>query len=35
MLFITGGPVKKLRAGEEGENEGHVLTETTSRGLCG
>ena len=35
-MFLTEGPVKKLCAGGgEGEDEGHVLADTTSRGLWG
>jgi hypothetical protein len=35
-VFITAGPGTKLCAwGGEGEMGGHVLRETTSRGLCG
>jgi len=34
-LFITAGPIIKLFAWGEGDSGGHVLRETTSRGLCG
>ena len=34
-VFITAGPVIKLFAWGEGDSGGHVLQETTSRGLCG
>ena len=34
-MFITGGPGTKLCAGGKGESEGHVLRDTTSRGLGG
>ena len=36
-VFITAVPILKLLAllWEEGERGGHVLRETTSRGLCG
>ena len=33
-VFITAGPIIKLCAGGEGDSEGHVLRETTSRGQC-
>jgi hypothetical protein len=33
-VFITAGPITKLFASGE-ESGGHVLRETTSRGLCG
>ena len=33
-VFITAVPITKLFAGE-GDSGGHVLRETTSRGLCG
>ena len=34
-VFITAVPIKKLFAWGEGDSGGHVLRETTSRGLCG
>jgi len=34
-VFITVRPVTKLFAWGEGDSGGHVLRETTSRGLCG
>jgi hypothetical protein len=34
-VFITAVPVIKLFAWGEGDSGGHVLRETTSRGLCG
>jgi hypothetical protein len=36
-VFITAGSITKLFAWGEGDSEcgGHVLRETTSRGLCG
>jgi hypothetical protein len=35
-VFITTVPITKLFAwGEGGSGEGHVLRETTSRGMCG
>ena len=34
-MFITAGPVTELFEWGEGDSEGHVLRETTSRGLCG
>ena len=34
-VFITAVPVTKLFAWGEGDSGGHVLRETTSRGLCG
>jgi hypothetical protein len=34
-VFITAGPSTKLFAWEGGDIGGHVLRETTSRGLCG
>ena len=34
-VFITAVPIAKLFAGVEGDSGGHVLQETTSRGLCG
>jgi hypothetical protein len=34
-VFITAGPIIKLFAWGEGDSGGHVLRETTSRGLCG
>ncbi len=33
-VFITAVPIAKLFAGGEGDSGGHVLRETTSRGLC-
>jgi hypothetical protein len=33
--FITAGPIIKMCAGGAGDSGGHVLRETTSRGLCG
>ena len=40
MCFITAGPsrriiIKAVRVGGGEDNGGHVLRETTSRGLCG
>ncbi len=32
-VFITAGPITKLFAWGEGDSGGHVLRETTSRGL--
>jgi hypothetical protein len=34
-VSITAGPITKLFAWGEGDSGGHVLRETTSRGLCG
>jgi hypothetical protein len=34
-MFITAVPINKLFAWGEGDSGGHVLRETTSRGLCG
>ncbi len=34
-VFITTVPIRKLFAWGEGDSGGHVLRETTSRGLCG
>jgi hypothetical protein len=34
-VFITAVPIIKLFARGEGDSRGHVLRETTSRGLCG
>ena len=34
-VFITAGPSTKLLAWGRGDIGGHVLRETTSRGLCG
>ena len=34
-VFITAGPITKLFAWGGGDIGGHVLRETTSRGLCG
>ncbi len=34
-VFITAVPITKLFALGEGDRGGHVLRETTSRGLCG
>ena len=34
-VFITAVPIRKLFARGEGDSGGHVLRETTSRGLCG
>jgi hypothetical protein len=34
-MFITAVPILKLFAWGEGDSGGHVLRETTSRGLCG
>ena len=34
-VFITAVPITKLFAWGEGDSGGHVLRETTSRGLCG
>ena len=33
-MFITVGPMKKPLARQEREKGGHVLKDTTSRGLC-
>jgi hypothetical protein len=35
VVFITAVPITKLFAWGEGDSGGHVLRETTSRGLCG
>ncbi len=35
VFIITAGPSTKLLRGEGGDIGGHVLRETTSRGLCG
>jgi hypothetical protein len=35
LCFITAGPITKLFAWGGEESGGHVLRETTSRGLCG
>jgi hypothetical protein len=35
VVFITAVPIIKLFAWGEGDSGGHVLRETTSRGLCG
>ena len=35
MCFITAGPITKLFAWGREDGGGHVLRETTSRGLCG
>jgi hypothetical protein len=35
LLFISVVPITKLFARGEGDSGGHVLRETTSRGLCG
>jgi len=35
VCFITAGPITKLFAWGGEESGGHVLRETTSRGLCG
>jgi hypothetical protein len=37
VVFITAVPITKLfaRGGGGGDNGGHELRETTSRGLCG
>jgi hypothetical protein len=34
-VFITAVPIIKLFAWGDGDNGGHMLRETTSRGLCG
>ena len=34
-VFITAVPLIKLLTWGEGDSGGHVLRETTSRGLCG
>ena len=34
-VFITAIPIIKLFAWGEGDSGGHVLRETTSRGMCG
>jgi hypothetical protein len=34
-VFIAAVPITKLFAWGEGDSGGHVLRETTSRGLCG
>jgi hypothetical protein len=34
-VFITAGPTTKLFAWGRGDSGGHLLRETTSRGLCG
>ena len=34
-MFITAGSIAKLFAWGGGDSGGHVLRETTSRGLCG
>jgi hypothetical protein len=34
-VFITEVPITKLLVGGDGEIGGHVLRETTTRGLCG
>ena len=34
-MFITAVPIMKLFARGERDSGGHVLRETTSRGLCG
>jgi hypothetical protein len=34
-VFISAAPITKLFALGEGDSGGHVLRETTSRGLCG
>ena len=34
-VFITAVPITKLFAWGEGDSGGHVLRETTSRGMCG
>jgi hypothetical protein len=34
-VFITAVPITNLFAWGEGDSGGHVLRETTSRGLCG
>ena len=34
VCFITAGPITKLFAWGEEDSGGHVLRETTSRGLC-
>jgi hypothetical protein len=35
LVCVTAGPSTKLFAWGGGDMEGHVLRETTSRGLCG
>ena len=35
FVFITSVPIIKLFAWGAGDSGGHVLRETTSRGLCG
>ena len=35
LLFITAVPNTKLCAWGEADSAGHVLLDTTSRGLCG
>jgi hypothetical protein len=35
FTMITAVPIMKLFAWGEGDSGGHVLRETTSRGLCG
>jgi len=35
VVFITAVPITKLFASREGDSGGHVLRETTSRGLSG
>jgi hypothetical protein len=35
FVFVTAGPSTKLFAWGGGDMGGHVLRETTSRGLCG
>jgi hypothetical protein len=34
-VFITAVPITKLFGWGEGDSGGHVLRETSSRGLCG
>jgi hypothetical protein len=34
-VFITAGPIQSCSRGGRGDMGGHVLRETTSRGLCG
>ena len=34
-VFVTAVPIAKLCEWGEGDSGGHVLRETTSRGLCG
>ena len=34
-VFLTAEPISKLFAWGDGDSGGHVLRETTSRGLCG